>query len=339
MSKRYHRYENQVKSRKKEIIFLIAFIVVCMVGMIVLYACDKDDESTPIKKEKSVDVVEIGGTSCTPKQNIETYLLMGVDVKGTVEEAAKEGEPGQSDVLILLVIDRAKNTYATLPIHRDTLTDVDSLDEKGNILATTTVQIALAHANGDGNEISCENTVKAVSNLLHGQKIDGYAAVNMDAITKLNHMVGGVTVTIEDDFSESDKTLKTGETVKLNDEQAYHYIHDRMNVGDGSNDARMRRQSTYMKSLKKVVKKKTEKNQKYPLNLFEGLEDYMVTTLTGNNISRISKAVLKNKDLGQFEIKGKNAIDRYGYNAFTIDKQSLNEVIIELFYDRVDEDK
>ena len=336
MSKKYHRNEHIVKKRKNELIILIVFICVCVLGVIAYCFIDSDNREASLNTDNK-DIVKIGEVSCTPKQNIETYLLMGVDVKGTVKKSSNAEDPGQSDVLILLVIDREKNTYATLPIHRDTLTDVDSLDEKGTVLATTKIQIALAHANGDGKAISCENTVKAVSNLLKGQKIDGYAAFNMDAIKKLNHMVGGVEVTIEDDFSKSDKTLVKGNTILLSDEQAYHFLHDRMNVGDGTNDARMRRQSAYLKSLKKIVSQKTEKNQQYPLDLFDGLEEYMVTTLTGNNVSRISKAILKNKDLGQFDIKGTNAIDDYGYNAFTVDQDSLNDTIIELFYDRVDE--
>lgn len=114
---------------------------------------------------------------------------------------------GQSDVLELLVIDTKKNTYHKLPINRDTITDVRSLDDDGSYLATTKTQIALAHANGDGMELSCENTVDAVSNMLYGIRIEGYISLNMDSIKILNHLAGGVPVTIEDDFSQSDKSL------------------------------------------------------------------------------------------------------------------------------------
>ena len=49
-------------------------------------------------------------------------------------------------------------------------------------------------------ESSCENTVDAVSDMLYGIKIDGYIAMNIDAIKVINHLAGGVPVTIEDDF-------------------------------------------------------------------------------------------------------------------------------------------
>ena len=57
----------------------------------------------------------------------------------------------------------------------------------------------------------------AVSTLLGGHKIDGFAMVNMSAIEVVNDMVGGVTVTIEDDFPDSDTLIK-GQTVTLHGE-------------------------------------------------------------------------------------------------------------------------
>lgn len=58
---------------------------------------------------------------------------------------------------------------------------------------------------GLDQNMRAENTVDAVSTLLKGQKVDGYAMINMSAIQVVNDMVGGVTVTIEGDFSERDK--------------------------------------------------------------------------------------------------------------------------------------
>lgn len=67
------------------------------------------------------------------------------------------------------------------------------------------LQLSLAHSMGLDQNMRAENTVDAVSTLRKGQKIDGYAMINMSAIQVVNDMVGGVTVTIEGDFSERDK--------------------------------------------------------------------------------------------------------------------------------------
>lgn len=334
MQKKYNS-NRRIEINIGTIILLIIFAVVCIVGGILLHRADHTSPTSG-GTEKSVnpDVVEIGGIKCTPRANLETYLFMGVDAKGEAEVKDDYDGTGQSDVLILLVIDKTANTYAVLPINRDTITEVRSISEEGEDLGTSRIQIALAHANGDGMEQSCENTVDAVSGLLYGQKIDGYVSLNMDAIGRLNQLVGGVTVTIEDDFSKSDPTLEKGKTLKLSDEQAMHFVHDRMNVGDGSNEGRMRRQNAYMKGLKEVLMEQSKENESFAMDVFNGLEDYMVTNLKGKNVSRISKAILKNKDLGQYRIEGTNMIDDLGFNAFTVDSDSLADIVITLFYDK-----
>lgn len=336
MQKKYNS-NRKIKINTGTIILLIIFLVVCVVGGILLYRVDHASQASG-GTEKSVnpDVVEIGGVKCTPRANVETYLFMGVDAKGEAEVKNDYDGTGQSDVLILLIIDKTANTYAVLPINRDTITEVRSISEEGEDLGTSRIQIALAHANGDGMEQSCENTVEAVSGLLYGQKIDGYVSMNMDAIGTLNHLVGGVTVTIEDDFSKADSSLEKGRTLKLSDDQAVHFVHDRMNVGDGSNEGRMRRQNAYMTGLKEVFIEQSGENESFAMDVFNGLSDYMVTNLKGKNVSRISKAILKNKDLGQYEIKGTNAIDDLGFNAFTADSDSLAEIVVTLFYDRME---
>ncbi len=346
-------FKQAIKNHRNAIIYLSIFVVLCIAGILAILFIGEPKESG--KNNRTDKIVKIGGVDCIPKANVETYLLMGTDEKGKATEEQTEVEykeqqnsageietvkevskiPSQADTIILLVIDREKNTYALLPLDRDTITAVDSLDENGNYLATTDIQLALAHSMGDGKEQSCDNTMKAVSKLLHDQYIDEYAALTQDAIKQLNHLVGGVTVKIEDDFSKSDKTLKKGETVKLNDDQAYHFVHDRLNVGDGSNECRMRRQNEYMKGLKKVVGEKTEKNSRFPLKVYRGLDDYIITSIAGSDVSKITKAVLKNKYLGTFNIKGKSKIDEYGFNAFYPDQKSLDEVVRKLFYDEV----
>lgn len=291
-----------------------------------------NDSNIQKDEEEEWNVVTIGGKAYTPKSNIETYLLIGVDSTKEDRENEDFAGFGQCDELSVLVIDKAANTYTRLPINRDTVTEVRSLGENGEDLGTSQLQIALAHATGKDEEQRCENTVEAVSTLLNGQKINGYVCLDMDSIAALNHLVGGVTVTIEDDFSKADSTLIKGETIKLSDEQAVNFVRGRMEVGDGSNEGRMRRHDAYINGLKEVVLEKSQSDNSYPLTIFNGLQDYMTTNINGSAVSRISKALIKNEDLGKLEIKGTNKVDDYGFNAFTVDKDSLNEIITQLFY-------
>lgn len=48
-----------------------------------------------------------------------------------------------------------------------------------------------------------------------GEFIDFYVAMNMDGISELNDLAGGVTVTLEDDFSSIDPAMTKGTTLTL----------------------------------------------------------------------------------------------------------------------------
>ena len=178
------------------------------------------------------------------KGNLETYLIAGIDAPGKVEKVTEYDGTGQCDVLAVIVRDRSTDQCKLLSIDRNTITAVKSLDNDGTYLDTTDIQISLAHAMGFDQQVRAENTVDAVSHLLGDQTIDGYAMVNMGAIQVVNDMVGGVTVTIEDDFSDVDPSMKKGETVTLMGEQAEKYVRSRKEISDGSNQNRMSRQST-----------------------------------------------------------------------------------------------
>jgi len=56
-----------------------------------------------------------------------------------------------------------------LSVDRNTVTPVRSLADDGTYLATTDIQLSLAHSMGPDQNMRAENTVDAVSTLLKGQ--------------------------------------------------------------------------------------------------------------------------------------------------------------------------
>lgn len=338
MAKKYYSRSEKEKLYKKVFMAVTAFIVICTAVIGVGNMVDSQQMNTGKKEAAATtDIVTINGVKCKPNWDIETYLFIGEDDRGVKTRKTESDGTGQSDVLELLVIDTKKNTYHKLPINRDTITDVKSLDDEGSYLATTKTQIALAHANGDGMELSCENTVDAVSNLLYGIRIDGYICLNMDSIKVLNHLAGGVPVTIEDDFSQSDKSLVKGQTVTLTDDQAMHYVHDRMNVGDGTNECRMRRQKAYIDALFPLYKAKLQENSGFINDFYNQLSDYMVTDMSVGEMGNVANMIMNSEDKGELSIKGTNAIaEDDGFNEFTMDETSRGEVAMELFFNKVE---
>ena len=268
------------------------------------------------------------------KGNLETYLIAGIDAPGKVEKVTEYDGTGQCDVLAVIVRDRSTDQCKLLSIDRNTITAVKSLDNDGTYLDTTDIQLSLAHAMGFDQQVRAENTVDAVSHLLGDQKIDGYAMVNMGAIQVVNDMVGGVTVTIEDDFSDVDPSMKKGETVTLMGEQAEKYVRSRKEISDGSNQNRMSRQSTYEEAFKPAFRNKCAENSKFPLEVYHAMEDYMTTNISAKKFCRLAILMSDENQDEKVAISGTYGLDEDEWQTFTPDEDSLQEAILELFYQK-----
>ena len=268
------------------------------------------------------------------KGNLETYLIAGIDAPGKVEKVTEYDGTGQCDVLAVIVRDRSTDQCKLLSIDRNTITAVKSLDNDGTYLDTTDIQISLAHAMGFDQQVRAENTVDAVSHLLGDQTIDGYAMVNMGAIQVVNDMVGGVTVTIEDDFSDIDPSMKKGETVTLMGEQAEKYVRSRKEVADGSNQNRMSRQSNYEEAFKPAFRSKCAENSKFPLEVYHAMEDYMTTNISAKKFCRLAILMSDENQDEKVAISGTYGFDEDDWQTFTPDEDSLQEAILELFYQK-----
>ena len=294
-----------------------------------------DDEV--LAKEAAIlsDVVDVGGIECRPKRNIRSYLIMGIDDTAAQGDGYVMG--GQCDVLNLLVVDHTNMTYQYLPINRNTLCDVRWYDIDGNDIGTYETQIALAHAVGDGGAFSCENALEAVSNFLGGVKIQNYIAMNIDSVKTINHLVGGVTVTIEDDFSATDPTLVKGETITLTDQQAETFVRARMSMKDDStNEARMRRQQVFIDALREQLLEKAKEDAEYALEFYERLEPELVTNMNGKAFSRLINGLTECENLGPIEITGSIGEDNFGFATFVADRNSVRDAAIAMFYKPVD---
>ena len=282
----------------------------------------------------SREIITYKNETYVKKGNLETYLIAGIDAPGKVEKVTEYDGTGQCDVLAVIVRDRSTDQCKLLSIDRNTITAVKSLDNDGTYLDTTDIQLSLAHAMGFDQQVRAENTVDAVSHLLGDQTIDGYAMVNMGAIQVVNDMVGGVTVTIEDDFTDSDPTLKKGETVTLMGEHAENYIRGRKDVADGSNQNRMSRQSNYEEAFKPAFRSKCAENSKFPLEVYHAMEDYMTTNISAKKFCRLAILMSDENQDEKVAISGTYGLDEDGWQTFTPDEDSLQEAILELFYQK-----
>lgn len=321
-------------NKKSMAMIAAAFLIILAVAALMYYM---DHRTTGTDEGSSKKVYTIDGEECYKKQNIETYLFLGVDSTNDDKNAKKKEQSVQCDSVILLVIDRVNKTFATLPLDRDAMVSLEIPDEDGNILGENTMQLALAYAYGDGKEQSCELAEDAVSGLLHDQRIDGYVSLSMDAIGAVNHLVGGVDVTVTDDFA-GESGLASGQTVHLSDAQAETFVRGRKTVGDGTNENRMSRQQTYIEALYPAVIDHAKQDNNFVSNARKKLDKYMVTNMTDSDFSKIIEALSSDKKMNLPDIKYSRTVNKdTGYAEVEYDEDSLESVIKKLFYEPVEE--
>lgn len=327
--------ERHTHIRPKDAVKMILGIALIGVLCLALWALNRPREDDPAPVPPETTAVTEPGSMYIPKKNIRSYLFMGIDRDGPAKSNHSYQDGGQADVQFLLVVDEEAQTWQLLHINRDSMVEVPILGITGHAIRTELQQITLAHAYGDGGVDSCRNAQKAVSNMLGGQEIDGYLALNMGGISILNDFVGGVTVTIESDFSDVDPTLVMGRTITLNGEQAYNFIRSRRNVDDQTNLARMKRHRQYLEGL---GEKLMDLSQNDVIRGYDAVFDYMVTDIGSKTMTQLVEKLQTYTQLDTLTIDGTSYLDEQGSNAYALDEDSLDGVIRQLYYKKKEKD-
>ncbi len=275
--------------------------------------------------------LSFGGKEYSLKKDVETFLVLGLD-KTEENYTDSYNNTMQADFLLLLVIDNKNQAVDAIHINRDTMARVDVLGVSGDIVATVNKQIALAHTYGNGKEVSCGNTARALSRLLNGLKIDHYISVTMDAVPVFNDFVGGVELQILDDFSGVDDTLIKGETIKLNGEQALHYVRLRYGLEDSSNSTRMIRQRQYINALYDIALEKARNDDKFISSAALKMSEYTVSDCNTARLETLFEKLSKYKFNNIYEMEGKNQKGEV-FIEFYPNEDSIQRLLIDNFYE------
>ena len=272
------------------------------------------------------------GVKYYPRKDICVVMLLGVDQQGKVVPSEKPNHGNAVDMVTLLVFDEKDQSMHLLCINRDTMVEMPRLNEHGKQTGTRVAQLALSHTYGHGIEDSCVNTRTAVSTLLHGLTIDYYFAMNMDAVAILNDAVGGVTVHVQDDFSEIDPSIQMGE-MTLMGEQALTFVQTRREVGDQLALTRVERQKEYMRGFVKSLKEASAESSTFAIEAYESISDYVVTDMTTAIVSRLLEDY-KDYELGDLHtLAGENILGEKHYEYYA-DQEALDDLVLSLFYDK-----
>ena len=279
--------------------------------------------------------------------DIMTFLIMGIDKKGEVENSRDATEGGQADALFLVVADRRKKEIRLVGINRDTMVDINAYGAYGEGTdGSAKAQIAVQHGFGDGKELSCELTRDAVSELFYNLPIHGYAAVNMDAIPVINDAVGGVTLEVLEDI-DTDKYGKSigkiwreGEEIHLQGMEAYYYVRWRDRERFESARLRLARQKQYLEAFLERARSETKKNIMLPVRLYGDLSKYMVTDISIDETAYLAGELIgyTMDPQGIYTLSGETKKGD-AYEEFYPDEEALRALMIAVFYREVEDVK
>lgn len=270
--------------------------------------------------------VKVNGKSYVQKDGLTTILLLGIDDSKEPDPLVVGSGP-RSDALVLLILDDKTKTMQTLSVSRDTITEVDMYDTKGDYISSGKMQINMQYAFGDSPRRSAHLTKKTVSELICGRKIDGSVAVYMSGIPTIGEIMGGLTLTMNEDYTYIDTRYEKGATLTLNGQELEGFLRYRDIEEQGSNERRLARQEWLMQELFETLGSGSRKN------LADAILDqagaYVETDLDADTIAKVSEYQLDPKGL---KVPGQSqAGDRH--DEFYVDEEALQELLLQIFYD------
>ena len=270
--------------------------------------------------------IKLNDKSYVQKDGLTTVLLLGIDDSKTPDPLVV-GDGYRSDALVLLILNDKTKTMQTLSISRDTITEVEMYDNKGVYFAKGTMQINMQYAFGESPRQAAYLTKKTVSKLICGRRIDAAAAVRMSGIPTIGDILGGITLTMDEDYSYIDERWTKGATFTLNGEELERFLRYRDIDEQGSNERRLARQEWLMQKLFDALGSSSK--TALAETIFDKAADYIDTDLDADTISRISTFQM---DPVGLKIPGKSVAGER-HDEFYVDEEALQELLLEIFYD------
>ena len=280
------------------------------------------------------DAIVYDGKTYVYNDHLTNYLLLGVDTDGSIQEPREPGSAGQSDSVFLISYDRVKETTVGLAIPRDTITQIEKFTPGGESLGFYSDHLNLQYAYGDGKRKSCELTSAAVSRLLSGLPIGGYAAINLDSIPRLTQLLGGVEVTVPDDsLSGKNPDFVKGNKVVLDETNTETFVRSRDRQIEQSAITRMNHQKVFLEAFASKLAQEQKKDASTVTRLFETMKAEMVTNMSNDQFVDIAVA---ERSGGIQTIPGETGHEEV-YDVYRVDDAALYKMVLELFYTQTED--
>lgn len=327
---RHRRHKKRL--RRRLVLALQIGVLALLVGLLVYGLVRTSQKNAQLKlRAENATVqpeqltIQWNGQRYVENPHIKSILLIGTDNDG-------KSTPAQCDFLTIAVVDEKQETWKLLQLNRDTMCNMSVLSARGKTVGSIYQQLALAHSYGSGGWDSCRNTVYAVQNLLYGIQLDAFMRIPISAVSQLNDAVGGVTVTLEDDFSASDTSMTPGTELTLTGKQAEIFVRSRLQMADPTNLARMERQKTYLINWFHTASEMMQKHaDTTALSILEPISKDIFSNLTIYRLASFVESAATYPEPEIITVPGVSSIGEK-YAEYRVDEDALQQIVIELFF-------
>ncbi|MFC5630558.1 MULTISPECIES: LCP family glycopolymer transferase CpsA [Streptococcus] len=210
--------------------------------------------------------------SNTPKMNSDSFniYISGIDTYGSISSVSR------SDVNIIMTVNQKTHKVLLTTTPRDSYVPIA---DGGN-----NQYDKLTHAGIYG----VDSSIHTLENL-YGINIDYYARINFSTFLKLIDLVGGVTVTNEQEFTSGNYQFPVGE-VTMDSKQALVFVRERYSLVDGDND----RGKNQTKVIAALINKLTSLDSiaKYS-DIINGLGDSIQTNMPFETMMTLANTQLE----------------------------------------------
>ncbi len=310
----------------------VAFVIACQVGKINM----GKNLVAKTNGEDSYKEVLYGEKEYVYRDNRINIMCIGVDKReGMAYRDADTGSIGQGDVLILLTIDLDTREIHMISIPRDTMVTLEKYNGNGDYCGQTEGQITLQYAYGDGQDLSASLTAMQVSKLLGNIPIHGYVAINVKSLRLINDEVGGVDITMDEDYTLYNPLFEKGATVHLYGDILENYLRERDKQESGSAYSRIHRTKQYVMAFYEKAIGLVKEDIMLPFRILEKLRDHMVTSISTDEMLHILTEVIdcSFSEKNMYTLPGE-IIRNENYEEFYLDQQGVNKILIDLFYEK-----
>lgn len=260
-------------------------------------------------------------------KRITTVMFLGVDEGSRMSFESNIQTGSRADTIILFVLDDETETSKMLLVSRDTMTEVDVYKTNGDFAYSGVMQIDMQYSFGDSARRSCFLMKKTVSELLYGIEIDGCISLSMDGISEIVDAMGGLTLKIEDDYTDIDERYAEGAIVKLSGAEAERFVRYRDKSKTGSNDMRMARQSWLINEILRQLKA-SGKGTNYVNDILDVASDYIESNLSAEMLKKLSNYKMEGETL---KVPGATSAGIL-HDEYYVDEAALKEMIVSVFY-------